>query len=187
MLFAEEHKSTANNPMRINGGHTSVVPSPSSPHLNGLEAEVIGLFVQLARLFGLPRSVAELYGLLFIAARPMPMEELRERIGASKGSASMGLRFLVKAGAVRIVYVPGHRAMQYEAVAELRNLGVHLVRDQVVPTLDSGLGRLERLAELVEALPPEERARVAPRVAMLQSWEKNTRRFLPLMLRLMGG
>ncbi len=198
MILAKEHISNGDKPMLLNGGPVPDAPplyvaapsapaSPASHHLSGLEAEAIGLFVQLARLVGLSRSVAELYGLLFVAVRPMSMEEIRKRTGASKGSASMGLRFLLKAGAVRAVYVPGHRAMQYEALAELRNVGVHLLHDQIVPTLDSGLGRLERLATLVEALPPEERARVAPRVAMLQGWEKKTRRFLPLMLRLMGG
>src|SRR5439155_9335517 len=56
-----------------------------------LEAEVIGLFVQLSRMLGQPRSYAEIYGLIFISARPINMEEMIERLGISKGSASQGL------------------------------------------------------------------------------------------------
>src|SRR5437016_1786539 len=84
-----------------------------------LESEVIGLFVQISRMLGQPRSYAEIYGLIFIAGRPIPMDELIQRLGISKGSASQGLRFLRKAGAVKMAYVPRDRRVHYEAVAEL--------------------------------------------------------------------
>src|SRR5205809_7967471 len=89
--------------------------------LNPLETETIDLFVQVSRLLGQPRSLAEIYGLLFISARPMPMDDLIGRLSISKGSASQGLKFLRSVGAVRIVYVAGERRAHYEAVAELRN------------------------------------------------------------------
>jgi HTH-type transcriptional regulator, glycine betaine synthesis regulator len=154
--------------------------------LNGVESEIIGLFVQIARVIGLPRSVGEIYGLLFITARPMAMDDLIERLGISKGSASQGLKFLRGAGAIQLVYVPNDRRMHFEAVAELRNLVVRFLRDQLVPNLDTSLSRLDRITGLVKALPSEERARVAPRVTMLQSWQKKTRRFLPLVVKLLG-
>jgi HTH-type transcriptional regulator, glycine betaine synthesis regulator len=161
-------------------------PSPAA-HLSDLEAEVIGLFVQISRALGQPRSLAEIYGLLFISARPLAMDDLIARLGMSKGSASQGLRFLRNAGAIRMVYVPGDRRVHYEAVAELRNLVTRFLRDQIVPQLDSNLSRLEEISRLVKQLPAEERARVGARVNMLQSWEKKTRRFLPMIVKLMGG
>src|ERR1051325_7503619 len=101
--------------------------------LNALETEIIDLFVQLSRLLGQPRSLAEIYGLLFISARPLSMDDLIERLRMSKGSASQGLKFLRNAGAVKMVYVPGDRRVHYEAVAELRNLVTRFLRDQFVP------------------------------------------------------
>jgi HTH-type transcriptional regulator, glycine betaine synthesis regulator len=161
-------------------------PPATTVRLSPLETEIIDLFVQLSRLLGQPRSFAEVYGLLFISARPLAMDDLIERLQLSKGSASQGLKFLRNIGAVRMIYVPGERRMYYEAVAELRNLATRYLRDQIVPHLDSGQAHLERIAEMVKHMPPEQRARVNGRVRMLQSWGRNGRRFLPLLVRILG-
>ena len=152
-----------------------------------LEAEVIGLFVQLSRLIGQPRSYAEIYGLLFISAHPITMEQIIQRLGISKGSASQGLRFLLKAGAIKMVYVPRDRRVHYEAVAELRRLVTGFLRDQIMPQLESSRDRLDHVAELVRKLPAAERAQVSGRIIMLQSWAKKSRRFLPLVVKLLGN
>jgi DNA-binding transcriptional regulator GbsR (MarR family) len=162
------------------------VPLAVDRGLNPLETEVIDLFVQLSRLLGQPRSLAEIYGLLFISARPMAMDDLIERLQLSKGSASQGLKFLHSLGAIKMVYVAGDRRTHYEAVAELRNLTTSFLRDQIVPHLDSGQARLERITGLVKQLPPAERVRVNGRITTLQGWEKKGRRFLPLVVKLLG-
>ena len=171
----------------------------ATPSANGavteMEAEVISLFVQLSRVLGQPRSFAEIYGLLFISGRPLAMDDLIERLHLSKGSASQGLKFLRNAGAIRMVYAPGDRRAHYEAVAELRNLAgrflrnlvARFLRDYVVPELDASEARLQHIAGMVKQMPAGERERIAPRVTMLQSWEKRTRRFLPVVLKLLGG
>ena len=160
-------------------------PKPAA-RLSPLETEIIDFFVQLSRLVGQPRSLAEIYGLLFISGRPLAMDDLIERLQLSKGSASQGLKFLRNIGAVRMVYVAGERRVHYEAVAELRNLVTRFLRDQIVPHLDNGQARLERIAAMVKQLPAEERARINGRVRMLQSWERNGRRFLPLVVKVLG-
>jgi DNA-binding transcriptional regulator GbsR (MarR family) len=157
-----------------------------SARLNPLETEVIDFFVQLSRLLGQPRSLAEIYGLLFISARPLAMDDLIERLQFSKGSASQGLKYLRNIGAVKEVYVAGERRVHYEAVAELRNLVTRFLRDQLVPHLDNGQAQLERIAGMVRQLPPGERAQANGRIKMLQSWERNGRRFLPLAAKVLG-
>ena len=161
-------------------------PRAAAP-LTPLETEIIDLFVQLSRLLGQPRSLAEIYGLLFISARPLAMDHLIERLNLSKGSASQGLKFLRNIGAVKTVYVPGDRRAHYEAVAELRSLVTRFLRDQIVPHLESGQARLERIARLVRQLPAGERARINGRVTMLQSWGKRGKRFLPIVVKVLGG
>ncbi|HWW00903.1 MAG TPA: hypothetical protein VNZ64_14500 [Candidatus Acidoferrum sp.] len=76
------------------------------PTLSALETEVIDLFVQISRLLGQARSLGETYGLLFISAAPLTMDDLIARLGLSKGSASQGLKFLRTNGAISAVYVP---------------------------------------------------------------------------------
>jgi HTH-type transcriptional regulator, glycine betaine synthesis regulator len=155
--------------------------------LNPLEVEIIDFFVQMSRLLGQPRSLAEIYGLLFISARPLAMDDLIERLRLSKGSTSQGLKFLRNIGAVKMVYVAGDRRVHYEAVAELRNLVARFLRDQIVPELDSGQARLDRIVGMVRQLPSQDRARVSGRVKMLQSWEKRGKRFLPMVVKIMGA
>ena len=60
-------------------------------------------FCQLADSFGLPRSVALIYGTLFLAENPLPVSEIIEESGLSKGSVSSGLRFLERMGFIHLV------------------------------------------------------------------------------------
>ena len=78
MILALEEKG----PARLAKG-----PKPAA-RLSPLETEIIDFFVQLSRLLGQPRSLAEIYGLLFISARPLAMDDLIECLQLSKGSAS---------------------------------------------------------------------------------------------------
>ncbi len=164
----------------------SVSSARPARRLDPLETEVIDLFVALSRLIGQPQSIAEIYGLLFMTATPLTLDDIIERLQLSKGSGSQGLKYLRGLGAVRIVYVAGDRRSHYEAVAELRNLTRRFLMEQIVPHLDSGQNRLERIAALAKRLPAADRDRFAPRLKTLQSWGKNGRRFLPLVARFLG-
>ena len=155
--------------------------------LSPLEAEAIGLFIQLGQLVNQPRSFGEVYGLLFVSPRPLPAEELVERLGASRAAAERALLFLRRAGLLRMVYVPGDRRMHYEAVAEPRHLVVGFMRDQVLPQLANAGSRIDRLAEAVRKLPGEEQGQVSGRVAKLQNWGKKSRTLAPMILRLLGS
>jgi HTH-type transcriptional regulator, glycine betaine synthesis regulator len=154
---------------------------------SGLEAEVIGLFIQLSRIFGLPRSYAELYGMLFMAQEPMTMDHLVKRLGISKGSASQGLSFLRKAGAVRIVTFPDRRAAHYEAVAELRHLAKGFLQDQILPQVEDSQDRLKQIVGMAARLPTKERAEANRKIRMLQSWGKRTSEFLPFVVQMLEG
>jgi len=161
--------------------------APPAKPLNALEVEIIDLFVQFSRILGQPKSVAEIYGLLFVTPHPLAMEEMMRRLKISKGSTSQGLRFLRSLGAVKLVYVPRQRAVHFEAVAQLRNLVTRFLRDQILTRLDGSLDRIEHMAALVQGLPPEERELVRARVGMLESWGKKTRKVLPVMLKILGS
>lgn len=161
-------------------------PAGAAP-LNPVEVEVIHLFVQLSRALGQPPSVAEIYGLLFVSPRPLPQDEFFERLNLSKGTASQGLRYLLDLGAVRTVYVAADRRAHYEAVAELRNLAGRFLRQQILTHFEDSGSRLARIADEAQKLPDEERKFAAARVKMLRSWEKNAKRVLPLVMKILGN
>ena len=148
---------------------------------------MIGLFVQLSRMIGLPRSYAELYALLFLSPRPLTMDEMIQRLGISKGSASQGLSFLRKAGAIRVIHQRGRRPACHEAVAELRHLAAGFLQDQILPQLEDTQNRLDQIAGMVAQLPAPERAESSRKIAMLQSWGRQTRQFLPTVVEMMGA
>ncbi len=165
------------------------VPSKAVPSQawSGLEAEVLGLFVQISRILGQPRSYAEIYGVLFMSPRPLTMDDLIERLGISIGSASQGLSFLRKAGAIRMVVIPGQRAARYEAVAELRHLVSGFLQDQILPQVEDSQARLNQIAQRVARLPAKERTRAGRKITMLQSWGRRTRQFLPLLVKMLDA
>ena len=162
-------------------------PTAPSLSLSDLEAEVIGLFVHISRIMGQPRSYAEIYAVLFLSPDPLAMDELIKRLGISRGSASQGLGFLRKAGAIRMVLIPGRRPSHYEAVAELRQLVAGFLRDQVLPEVEESQSRLGQIVEMVGSLPAKDRAHVNGRISLLQSWGKRSRQYLPIVVKLMGA
>jgi DNA-binding transcriptional regulator GbsR (MarR family) len=154
--------------------------------LSPVESEVIQLFVQFSRAVGQPRSIAEIYGLLFVSHRSLTLDDLVERLQLSKGSASQGLKYLRELGAVRAVAVANARRVHYEAVAELRNMAGSFLHQQVSTHLSDSSARLERISAHAQTLTGEARKHALNRVKLLQSWEKNGRRILPFLLKMLG-
>jgi DNA-binding transcriptional regulator GbsR (MarR family) len=155
--------------------------------LKPVEVEVIHLFVQFAAALGQPRSIAEIYGLLFVSEKPLAMDTILERLSLSKGSASQGLKYLQDLGAVRSVYVASDRRTHYEAVAELRKLAGRFLHQQVLTHFEDSETRLDRIAAQTQKLSFQQRKHVVERIKRLRRWERTGRRILPLVLRMLGG
>jgi len=58
-----------------------------------MEAEVIELFVQFSRALGQPRSVAEIYGLLFVSHLPLTLQDLKERLTSASAQLARDCNF----------------------------------------------------------------------------------------------
>lgn len=159
----------------------------NASRLDPVAVEVIDLFVQFSRALGQPRSVAEIYGLLFISHQPLAMDELIERLDLSKGSASQGLKYLQELGAVRTVYVAGERRTHYQAVAELRHLAGSFLRQQILTHFEDSEARLARITAAAQKLSGDEKKHALARVKTLRNWGRNGRRVLPFILKMLGG
>ncbi len=156
--------------------------------LSELEIEVIDLFVGAARLFGFPKSVAQIYGLLFLAPEPLPLDEITSRLQISKGSASQGLKFLRSVSAIKPVFVPGDRRDHFRAVAELKQLVSGFIKEELEPHIETGTVRLERLRSLLpqETADPSISEHLATRVERLENWHGKAKKVLPLVGKLLG-
>lgn len=151
------------------------------------QRECINLFVRAAQVLSIPRSVGEIYGLLYSSPDPMAMDEIIQSLEMSKGSASQGLRWLRDIGAVRTSYVPGDRRDFFEAEIELRKLVFGFLRNSVEPHLQRGVDHLARANKTLESIEnPRVKQFADSRMNKLQQWHKLFSRILPLLARLGG-
>ena len=150
--------------------------------LSELEEEVVNVFVRIAGVLNLPRSVGELYGILFISPKPMCIDDLMRKLKISKGSTSQGLKILRSFGAVNPVYVSGDRRDFFTAEAQLRKIVTGFVNEQVRPSLESGKNRMKHLQSLVATETDNEF--FVDRIDRLKGWQKRAGSLLPLALKL---
>ena len=150
--------------------------------LSGLEIGVIDFFVSAVKVLGMPKSIGEIYGLLFVSAQPLPLDALCYRLNMSKGSASQGLKLLRAFGAVRAIYQAGDRRDHFTAEIELKRLAAGFMREQIQPRLTHGEERLNRLSQLGQTLPANAEGEFQrERLAKLGRWSDRGREVLPLI------
>jgi HTH-type transcriptional regulator, glycine betaine synthesis regulator len=151
--------------------------------LAGFEGACIDIFVHAAQVLGIPKSIAEIYGLLYASPRPLPMDRVMERLAISKGSASQGLRWLREVGAIQVIEVAGDRRDHFVAETRLRQLAGGFLREQIEPHLRNAGGRLDRLQKEAVNIPSEHRKFQLDRAAKIRRWHRFAKQVLPLFLR----
>jgi len=148
---------------------------------------VVDFFVDGVKVLGLPRSLGEIYGLLFITTAPLSLDDLVRDLGISKGSASQGLRMLRTLGAVREAAGNGDRRTYYEPAVDLKKLVGGFIREQVRPHLDSGKIKLRFIAETASlTADPVDKEFFNDRIERLESWMKRGGQVLPMLQKILG-
>lgn len=160
------------------------VPADADGQLVG---ESIEFFVSFVQIFGLPKSIGQIYGLLFVSVSPLPMDEIVARLGISKGSASQGLSLLKSLGAVGSEFFPPDRREHFRADLNVSRIVTHFFENRLHPRLEHGDRRLESMLRLARAADPEGESEasiaVVNRIQALQKWQKRGRGVLPMMIR----
>lgn len=165
--------------------------SPFSPEAEPLpptpfEAEIVAVFSDLVTLLGLPKSMGEIYGLIFASSEPLLFSDIERKLRLSKGTVSQGLRSLRELGAVQGVGGEGERRERWVATIELRKLIGTILRERLVPYLER---QDQRLAHAEALLGQSESAGLSPaalttlrnRLDKLVTWQSRARTVLPLI------
>lgn len=149
--------------------------------LSKLEVGVIDLFVNGVRVLGLPKSIGEIYGLLYLSEEPLSFDDILSRLQISKGSTSQGLKFLRSLGAVKAVYTAGSRRDHFVAETELKKLVGGFIREELTPHLESGADRVENLQAMLDPETQGEGTFLGDRVRKLGNWHSRSGKLLPLI------
>jgi DNA-binding transcriptional regulator GbsR (MarR family) len=159
----------------------------NSNKLDSIEHQMVNIFVDGARILGLPPSIGEIYGLLFISPTPLALDDFVERLGISKGSVSQGLRMLKGLRAVHEVESASDRRTYYEPAIELKRLAGGFIREQVRPHFKSAETRIRDLAEKAQEIDdPESRKFLRARIERIDTWRRSTTKLLPILQKLLG-
>jgi HTH-type transcriptional regulator, glycine betaine synthesis regulator len=155
--------------------------------LTALERQVIDVFVDGVKVIGLPKSLGEIYGLLFVSAQPLALDDFVRKLRLSKGTASQGLRMLRELGAVKEADGNGSRRTLYLPDVDLKRLVGGFIREQVRPHLESGKGKVAKLMKnAAQEQDQELRKFYRQRLHKLESWMSRGRTVLPLLQKLLG-
>ena len=138
-----------------------------------------------AQVLGFPRSIGEIYGLLYLAPQPLSSPQICEVLSASKGGVSQGVRQLVALGFVKKVRVLGNRKEHYEAVLEIGDV-MRTGFDQMIKTRASVA---ERRMKSIKTTLKSERSELAladyalinRRLQRLSQAQKRVKKLIPLM------
>jgi DNA-binding transcriptional regulator GbsR (MarR family) len=182
---------TARNHARATGGSLSsngskgALEEASRPALNPFQLQAVSFFVHAFAVLSLPRSIGEIYGLLFSTEEPLSLDDIIARLRISKGSASEGLRWLRSLGAVNPVYLPGVRKEHFTAETSLRKLATGYLRDRIHPHLENGPERLRLLEESIQEGSPESSFHKS-RTGQIAGWYQFMGKVLPVVKVLAG-
>ena len=174
---------------------------PASARSQAFESECVSFFADAVQLFGVPKSVGQIYGLLYATPAPLTLSDIVERLEISKGSASQGLQLLRSLGAIHEAadlpssisnsesQMPARqpRGTAYVPELGLRKLIGGVLREQVAPLASSSEVRLARLQALAIEADGADGEFFSDRVDRLNTWRKRLKTVLPALNLLLGS
>jgi DNA-binding transcriptional regulator GbsR (MarR family) len=164
-----------------------VTEAPAAADARGLtpfEDEIVALFTRAARGLSIPKSIGQIYGLLYASQIPLGLDEVARALEISRGSASQGLRWLRNLGAIRSHFQPGERRERFTAEFELRRLATGFLRGTAEPHLREGNGHLDRLDAIQRSMDAkDDRDFAKARITKLRRWNKFAHQILPLVIK----
>lgn len=160
-----------------------IVPHPT---LGSARQEFIETCARLCHLVGVPRTTGQIYGLLYLAPKPLPLDDIAAALSISKASASTGTRLLIKLHALRQVWIPGERKDHFEVLLDLREVIRTNYAGFFKPKLEKSRRKLEILQIALKSdldagiISEEEYDLCRNRFQQIAGLQKRLQRILPL-------
>lgn len=162
--------------------HSWGEPMESKLELDEFQKECIAVFRRAAAAVSLPKSMGEIYGLLFSTPEPLNLDQMVERLKASRGGTFGSLRMLRDLGMVTGgIYIPPLRREHFQAERNLRKLAAAFISAHIEPHVKNGGAHLQRLQASVapEGAPQSEFQR--QRIEQIERWHRFVSDILPFI------
>jgi DNA-binding transcriptional regulator GbsR (MarR family) len=153
-------------------------PAPAPGTVSELDRETMAFWVEVSDTLGFPRSLGEIYGLLFVSTTPLNADDVVARVGISRSGAGQALKTLAEIGAVRPAAGLSSRKDHYELQTDLGVLVRLFLNSRVFPRLEELSRRRAALGESARKSGP---AHLAARFDKLDRWRGKTKPLLALL------
>ncbi|MDF3057830.1 MAG: transcriptional regulator, partial [Rariglobus sp.] len=148
------------------GSETEPADAPART-LTPAELGMIEHWVQLADTLGFPKSLAQIYGLLFTSKHPVSAQDCVDALKISRSSAGQGLKALKDVGAIRSAFELGARREAFVIEPDLGVVIKSLFTGRVVPAFDLFFDQIESIQP---GLTSHTDAFLTGRIKKLQRW-----------------
>jgi len=129
---------------------TRIDATHAADALEAAQAQFIESWSTMSGAWGISRTMAQVHALLYVTGEPKCTDDVMERLGISRGNASMSLRALLEWGVIARVEVAGDRKDYFQAEQDVwamfRAIARQRIKREVSPLLES-------LAEIRELTP----------------------------------
>lgn len=126
----------------------------------------IAIWGEMGNSWGIPRTMAEVHALLYLAGEPLCTDDIMDRLHISRGSASMSIRSLLDWGVLSRVHKRGDRKEYFQAEQDVWRMFRTILRERKRREIDPVLMALYECRDLTgpDSVGPEaERANSAVR------------------------
>ncbi|MEM1331646.1 MAG: MarR family transcriptional regulator [Planctomycetota bacterium] len=152
-------------------------------HVHEAQDRFVAVWGQMGTAWGISRTMAEVHALLFITGEPLCTDDVMQRLGISRGSASMSLRALLDWGVVYRVHKRGDRKEYFEGEQDVWAMFRAIVRERMKREVDPLLVSLHEIREMTEGIGKGEavsshNARLADILEFLEMADGVSRRFV---------
>ena len=134
------------------------------------ESRFVQAFGDAAKRSGVMSELSgRIFGTLYLTTDSLSLDEICDRLGASKGNVSIQVRELLTLGMVRKVPVPGSRRHHYEAVTDLWAIATEVIGQRLERESETLLRDIERIEpQLDEGTASDVKARLSSMRGFLQ-------------------
>ncbi|MBX3100903.1 MAG: hypothetical protein KF690_00185 [Bacteroidetes bacterium] len=148
--------------------------------------EFINCWGDMASHWGVSRTMAQIYALLFVSAEPLDTEQIMADLGISRGNANINLHKLLDWQIIRKVEVPETRRDFFEAEKDIWKLTERIIQErksrEIHPLTDS----ITQIQQSLQELPDGSTRQMTPEEAEFAQNLQRMQDFLRLFEQVSG-